>query len=82
MLNMLTRIQLNLGLSKRDIKKKKKAKQQPNHNFTLKTLFIFLPQCFPEGTDMVAILDFYFQVSDFKIETRYRLKISIISSRS
>lgn len=30
---------------------------------------------------MVAILDFYFQVTDFKIETHYRLRIAIISSR-
>lgn len=26
------------------------------------TVSSFLPQCFPEGTDMTAILDFYFQV--------------------
>lgn len=31
---------------------------------------------------MVAILDFYFQVTDFKIETPCRLRIALISSRS
>lgn len=29
----------------------------------LLTVFLFL-QCFPEGTDMTSILDFYFQVSE------------------
>lgn len=62
-------------VSLKEIFKKKKIIILPKDS-------IFLPQCFPEGTDMVAILDFYFQVTDFKIETHYKLRNTIISSRS